>query len=422
MMRKSYLLFAVAATIIFLPVILFSGQEDFVSLEQLEQELLRSNPQIRVAGLRYQAALTRTSREGALPDPRVSMGWASAGTIVPGGGIGEDPNANVGIQLAQEIPYPGKRGLQSGIARKEAEVEQRMLESVTRSQISSLRSNFYELSNLHRSSGLLLENEKLLSQLASVAEARYSVGQAMQQDLIKAGTEVAILKSRLIQLKQKQRTVEAEINALLNHDPAALLGIPVAPPLPPLPDIEGWKERIAYDSPVLQARQTTIEKTELDLRLAKKAALPNFDVMTGYFYQGDLEDMFEFRVEISLPVFFNKKQKQSMEETTLRLSESKTEYRVTEQMILAGIQEAYSKAVAANELVNLYRKQIVPSSKLALESSLASYQTGGVDFLTVLTNFTAIREYEMSLYEQETEYLKAIAKLDELAGTPPAGR
>ncbi|HVN78604.1 MAG TPA: hypothetical protein VMW38_06370, partial [Terriglobia bacterium] len=51
-------------------------------------------------------------------------------------------------------------------------------------------------------------------------------------------------------------------------------------------------------------------------------------------------------------------------------------------------------------------------------SSLASYETGGVDFLTVLSNMSNILENEMSYHEQRAEYLKAIAGLEELVAMP----
>ena len=56
----------------------------------------------------------------------------------------------------------------------------------------------------------------------------------------------------------------------------------------------------------------------------------------------------------------------------------------------------------------------MPQSQFALESSLASYETGAVDFLTVLSNFNTILEYEMNYYEQQAEYLKALSNLEEL--------
>ena len=69
--------------------------------------------------------------------------------------------------------------------------------------------------------------------------------------------------------------------------------------------------------------------------------------------------------------------------------------------------------MTAHSLLELYRQRLIPQAQLALESSLTSYETGTVDFLTVLSNFSAILENEKEYYGQRTEYLKAMANLEE---------
>ena len=51
-------------------------------------------------------------------------------------------------------------------------------------------------------------------------------------------------------------------------------------------------------------------------------------------------------------------------------------------------------------LARLYRDTVLPQARLALESSMASYQTGAVDFLSVLTNFGTVLEYEMTYFDE----------------------
>ena len=53
-------------------------------------------------------------------------------------------------------------------------------------------------------------------------------------------------------------------------------------------------------------------------------------------------------------------------------------------------------------LARLYRETVLPQARLALESSMASYQTGAVDFLSVLTNFGSVLEYEMTYFDELT--------------------
>lgn len=75
-------------------------------------------------------------------------------------------------------------------------------------------------------------------------------------------------------------------------------------------------------------------------------------------------------------------------------------------------------AVTASRLARLYRDTVLPQARLALESSLASYQTGAIDFLSVLMNFSMVLDYEMTYYEQLAELQQAISRLEEMTGAP----
>jgi outer membrane protein TolC len=66
--------------------------------------------------------------------------------------------------------------------------------------------------------------------------------------------------------------------------------------------------------------------------------------------------------------------------------------------------------------MQLFAKGIVPHSSLALESSLATYEVGKTDFLTVLINLTTVLDYELSYHQQLVNRQKALARLEELTG------
>ena len=58
----------------------------------------------------------------------------------------------------------------------------------------------------------------------------------------------------------------------------------------------------------------------------------------------------------------------------------------------------------------------MPQANLAVESSLASYQTGGSDFLSVLSNELAVFDYEMNYHEQLHDFHMALVQLEQLTG------
>ena len=94
-----------------------------VRLPDLIAEALRNNPEVLAAQKNYEAARQRPPRESSLPDPTLSVGYASNGGPLPGQQLGSNPTSNIGFMVSQEIPYPGKRKLRGDIAAKEAEAE-----------------------------------------------------------------------------------------------------------------------------------------------------------------------------------------------------------------------------------------------------------------------------------------------------------
>lgn len=387
-------------------------------LPEMVAELVRSNPDIQAASARYRAAVQKPSIEGTMPDPTISFGWMSETYPVPGRGLGEAPLASINLQVEQELPYPGKLSLKSDAARKEAENAGHLYEAVVRQKISELKQAFYELALAQRTGQLLRENQDVLRQLSKVAQARYTIGQGMQQDLIKAGTEVSILDNRLIAVDRQERSLSAQITALLGRPVSgAVLEIqPMGDDLPSLEPLEALQARLTANAPMLLAQQSMINNRQVGVEIARKEYYPDFSLMTGYYDQGSLPNMWEVKFGVSIPIFHKSRRDKQLVQATEELNEARQNYRSSEQTLNYQLQDAYSRAETARKLVDLYSQQIVPQSRLALESSLTSYQTGGVDFLTVFSNFTMTLEYRMNLYEQQAEYLKAMASIEELTG------
>jgi outer membrane protein TolC len=396
-----------------------SQRGDMVRLEALIAELRQANSELSAARKRYAASLTRPSQESALPDPRLTVGWISNGYPWPGSGLGSEPTSNIGLQFAQELPYPGKRALKSGMARKEAESEAQMIRAKELSLIEQLKEKFYELDFVYEAIDLLQRNQGLLQQLAKVANARYAAGKAMQQDVVKAEIEISIMESRLILFEQKKHKLTAEMNSLLNRPVDAPWGRPEPiSTTPPLDPFSTWLATANQASPVVKAQQAIIDGRQLNVQTARKEYFPDFDVMSGYYNQGGMKPMWEFKVQMKIPLYYWKKQRFGLEEAGLCLTEAQRSYQALQQDLNSRIRGRYLEAEAAHKLLDLYSKRIIPQSELALESALASYETGGVDFLTVLANFSTIREYQMSYCEQQSEYMKALAGLEELVASP----
>jgi outer membrane protein TolC len=149
--------------------------------------------------------------------------------------------------------------------------------------------------------------------------------------------------------------------------------------------------------------------------MARKEYYPDFTLNSGYYNMGGMPDMFMFRVDFKIPLYFFRKQRAGVTEQAQTLVQSRKVYEATNQGLHFRIQDDYLMAQTSEQLVRLYRETVIPQASLALEASLASYETGAVDFLTVYTNYITVVEYEMNYYEELQDLYLALSRLEEMA-------
>ena len=66
--------------------------------------------------------------------------------------------------------------------------------------------------------------------------------------------------------------------------------------------------------------------------------------------------------------------------------------------------------------VRLHADKMVPLSELTLQSALASYEAGRVDFPAVLEAARAVREHHTDHIKYLVEYERRLAELEQLVG------
>jgi outer membrane protein TolC len=395
-----------------------SFAQNSLSLDQLLTEALNSSPEILAAQKRYEAARQRPNQESSLPDPTFSPGYASNGAPWPGARLGTEPTSNIGFMVSQEIPGPGKRRLRGEIAAKEADAEFQQYEAVRLSVVSRLKQVFHRLHHTYVALEVMGQGKDLLTRFLRISEARYSIGKAMQADIFRTQTQLSLLQTRILRMQQDQRAAQAELNSLLNRRPGSPVGVPMRDPVQPLTaTLEEIVNKALNQSPTIRRDEQMIQKSELSVNLARKQLRPDYTIAAGYFNMGRMPDMFQFRVDIPLPIYSGRKQIPAIHEQTHRLNESRRNYEAAQQDLQFRLREAYAQAETSFQLLTLYQDTVIPQAKLTADSSLASYQTGVADFLSVLTNLSSTIDYEERYHEEMLSYWLAVIKLEELSGS-----
>ena len=389
-----------------------------LALADAVDEALANNPEIAAAQHRSLAARQRPAQEHSLPDPMLSAGYNASGRPWPGAGLGTEPTANIGFMVSQELPYAGKRDLRASIASREADADTQLIESARLSVIARVKQAYYRLSYTYAVGDVLTRNRELLDTLLKVSENRYSVGQAAQQDVIKAQTQLSILELQLERVHQGRATREGELNALLARPTTTPVGRPDDLLLTPFDvSLEALVAAATENAPMLRRDQIMIDRSQLAVEAARKEYKPDFGLTGGYYYMGAMPPMYEFRFDMKIPLQRDRRAAAVAEQLS-SVQEAKSTYDSTRLGLQGRLQEDYQMASTSVRLARLYRDTVLPQARLALESSMASYQTGAVDFLSVLTNFGTVLEYEMTYFDELTSYHTAVSRLEEMTGTP----
>ena len=389
-----------------------------VSLDSLVEEATSANPEIRAARLRYAAAGQRAAQDSSLPDPMISAGYASVGTPLPGDGIRTEPQANLSVMASQTLPFPGKRHLRGALAAGMAEADSPLVDMARLSVVSRVKQAYYRLARVYATEDILGRNVALLDTLLEVSEGRYAVGKAAQQDVIKAQTELSILELRQRRLAQERAGFEAELNALRGRPPSTPVGRPDDLELVHFDHpLDALLVTARDRAPQLRRDRLTIDAADTGLALAATESKPDFTVSGGYSYSGVMPRMFEFRVDMNVPL---RKERRiaALAEQTARSGAARADLESSRLMLESALQQQYQLSATALELAGLYRGTVLPQARLALESLLVSYESGSMDFLSVLTNFGAVLEYELAYVDELAAFHVATSEIEAMTGAP----
>ncbi len=395
--------------------------EESTSLKSLLDEALASNPEIKAARAKWEASTKRPSQVSTLPNPTVGVSYTNASFDKLT--LGKDDFSQIGVSASQEFPFPDKLSLMGKIAEEEANAEEQLLGATTRKVLADLKEAYYDWYLVNKSIEITKKNKELIERFVNITESRYKVGKGIQQDVIKAQLEASGFIERLELLNQKKEIVESRIRTILNRPSDSPLGKPEEVKKSELNlSLDELYKLTKSESPLLRAKRNLIEKSNQALKLATKGYLPDFVAEFDWFdrgkftNEGPFADMWQVKVGFIVPLYFWRKERFGVEEAVSQLREAREEYNNTTLNLTFTLKDKYIAVKTSEKLLDLYSKGIIPQANLSLNSAIASYEVGNVNFLTLLDSITALFNFELAYYTQLTEYEKALARIEEITG------
>lgn len=389
-------------------------------LNRLIEQTLEHNPEIKAMQRNYDMMRARIPQAQALPDPMLSYGYLGNINPLPPFDIQKgDPSSARIISFTQELPYPGKRALRGKMAAMNAAAEWVSYEQTRLNIVAEVKMAYFEWWYINKALNTINQTRDLLEKFTKIAAARYEVGKGIQQDVLKGQVEVSRLIEQAIVLEQRKEVVEAQLNSLRYYEIESPVGVPEElAPEEFTHTLKGLNEIALANSPTLKIQKRKIDQEEYGIQLAKKDFYP--DMSIGFIYQNrpNMPEMYGLTFGVKLPLYFWQKQRPALAEATASAAMQQKRFDNARVVLLYKIKEKYLAVTTAQKLSRLYGTVIIPQASLSLESAIAGYEVGKVDFLTLMDSSITLLNYELNYHEQLSNAEKAIAELEPLMGEP----
>lgn len=383
-------------------------------------EALENNPELQEARAKVKAIRETPSQAGALSDPMLE--FEIMNLPVDTFSFSREDMTQKQISLSQQLAFPGKLGLKTAIAYKDVELVERNLDELKLQIVREIKLSYYELCFIKASIETTERNHTLLKHLITTAEAKYSVGKGLQQDVLKAQVELSQNSDELIRLQKQKKVEEARLNTLMNRPPQTTIDVPHGIVKNAFNHtIENLQKLAEENRPYLNGLTSLIERSRVSKNLAKREYYPDFGI--GFRY-GQRQNAFDMQrpdfvsafVSINIPIWYKDKQSRKVAEESHKVDVAQEAYKSAKNQVYLQIKENMDELTKNQKLLELIQTGIIPQAKQSLESALAGYAVDKVDFLTLLSNQMTLFNWEVKYHRELTDYEKSLARMEHIVG------
>jgi cobalt-zinc-cadmium efflux system outer membrane protein len=367
-----------------------------LSLAQLIDIALASNPTLIQALAQVDASLGKSLQAGLLPNPII--GYASE-QIGAGGGPGETQ----GGFLEQEIFRGGKLRLSRAKYRQEAVQAEMQVEAQRLRIINDVRLNYFEV--LAAQQHIAIERELLANQeeLLKTTREMANVGQANRPDVL--GAQVA-LQRQGVKVRAAENRFKKEWQSL-----AAVAGAPDLPLSGVAGDLEQdlpvffWPEALRHlleHSPQLKVARAEVLRDEITVQRERVQPIPNafLRVETGYNWEVNLTTV-GVQYGWNFPIL-NRNQG-TIREAMAEVARARAEVSRLELWLRQRLAEVFARYETARATIQVYRAETLPQAREAYQLTFDGYRQRRTPWAQVLfsqrTYSDLVEEYIETLLE-----------------------
>lgn len=421
-----------------LPLAAQTVSTDTLTLDTFLAEVVAANPSLRAAVSRANAGHARAAASGALPDPRLMVAVMNLPVTDPG--FGEMMTMKQ-VGLAQEIPFPGKLGLERREAEQVATAGSATAMGVRADVIRTVTEHWALLGSMDTQLEILRRRRDLLATIRDAIESGYSNGTVGQDAVWRSRVELSRIALDATVIRQRRQGTVAALNALRDRPADTPIGSIALPPamvmaalgghstlqfdgdtlgatlrdstLPPVATLLEWATE---SNPEVASHVARIAAQSARVALARKASQPDFDFSVQYGQRDGLSDFVSASVAIPLAIRAGRVQRRRAESESMELEARHAEHDQMLDDIAARLVWSRAKAVAAYTTLAILDMVILPEGRAALDAARAGLAVGRTSFVAVLDAEDGLFRDEILHAESLAAFMTAVANIEALVG------
>jgi len=398
-----------------------------MDLKMLWQEARANNPQLRQLRESYLSAKAIPPQLAAPSNPQLGLIWGQTPANSP---LALGVAQAGAYSITQPIPFPGKKTLAAGAAEDVAESLLAQNENVALQIASQLTNAYYQAISGQKQLIALKEAVIRLEMIKNISKSRYANNAAAYTEYLNSQVAQSAAEAERFNMERQVQGALKTINALIGHDPREPLRLRDETDLkslsaPTLVELEGYAES---KHPLLKSSQLQLEAAKKQLKLAKMAYLPDFQVIgtanTGV--RGPLMNSgfaparsYQIELDIIIPLFFFMKERYGVEQAARNQSAYEMNDLALRQQVILAVGNAHIAYEQSKNQVLFLRDRQLPEGTAAYKVALNAYANNGQGYNDLLVAQNQLRALQIQLAVAQSSLAQNYAALMAAAGMDP---
>ncbi|MEO2048719.1 MAG: TolC family protein [Pirellulales bacterium] len=385
---------------------------------------LAQNPAIQAARMEVESLAQRVPQAASLQDPTLATIIATEPIQTAAG------QQDLSLQARQKLPWLGKLAVRAEVAEQQVQMGRAQLASVELSVVEKVKRAYYRLYFVQQAIRITKEDKKQLELIETVVDRKYRVERKVtQQDLLNVQVAVSQLETDLIKLRQQLASTQSRLAEQLHISPDTQVRAvdQLAPETLPVSLADLYLRAIA-SRPELHAALAAVARDQTAVDLARLNYYPDLTLgatwvdisASGISPVANSRDAILIGASINVPIY-RKRLRAGVREAEAKAVSSARKYDSLKDQTQSEVKDLFAQATSQQELLLLFREDILPKAQQSLVQSISAYQVGKVDFLQMIDNWRDLLRFEITAEQLEAELRQSLASLARAVGTVELG-